>query len=62
MTYLKSSVALTNIGPSESKTINGGFLPLAVIAFCKGYAAGVSVAGTVLVAANVVKKAVDDLK
>lgn len=52
---------LIELDEKQLYKIEGGILPLAVIAFAKGFAFGSSVAGTCLVAAKAIDKAINDI-
>ncbi len=56
-----SIVGLSKLNETETKSIEGGVLPLAVVAFAKGFAAGASATGTVILAGKAIEKAVNDL-
>jgi lactobin A/cerein 7B family class IIb bacteriocin len=57
----KSINNLSELDISEMKKIDGGVIPLAVIAFAKGFAWGASAVGTAYIAISAVDKAVTEL-
>lgn len=61
MEYNRKNNFLIELKTRELRDINGGIIPLAVIAFAKGFAWGAGAVGTAYTAIKAVDKAVTEL-
>lgn len=61
MDYNQKNNFFKELNKRELQYINGGILPVAVIAFAKGFAWGASAVGTAYTAIKAVDKAVTEL-